>query len=159
MVLFFLSKSNPLRWASIWFWGQASCAGIYTVTLLHVGASFVSLAPIFHKNQSALTMPLRRYQLFAGSSPYQTFETASFSQALFMPEQALYRLLRLFCKSQSALMPLLLLSAKSHARLPCSVVNALATVRCRYQLFAGSNPHHHFTLASFLLPVDKLPQG
>ena len=28
-------------------------------------------------------------------------------------------------------------SAKSHARLTCSVVNALATVRCCYQLFAG----------------------
>ena len=40
-------------------------------------------------------------------------------------------------------MPLLLLSAKRHARLPCSVVNVLATVRCRYQLFAsyeGSSP-------------------
>ena len=88
---------------------------------------------------NALAKVRCRYQLFADSSPYQTFETASFSQALFMPEQALYRLLRLFCKSQSALMPLLLLSAKSHAQLPCSVVNALATVRCRYQLFAGSS--------------------
>ena len=27
--------------------------------------------------------------------------------------------------------------AKSHARLVCSVVNALATTRCRYQLFAS----------------------
>ena len=33
--------------------------------------------------------------------------------------------------------------AKSHARLTCSVVNALTTVRCRYQFFAScedSNP-------------------
>ena len=32
---------------------------------------------------------------------------------------------------------MLLLFAKSHARLTCSVVNALTTVRCRYQLFAS----------------------
>ena len=32
-------------------------------------------------------------------------------------------------------------SAKSHARLACSVASALATVRCRYQLFAGSAPY------------------
>ena len=71
-------------------------------TLLHGGASFVSLAPIFlRKNQSALT-------------------------------------------------PLLLLSAKSHARLTCSVVNALAPLRCRYQLFAGSNLSLDFLPASLL---------
>ena len=56
-----------------------------------------------------------------------------------------------FYKNQSALTPLLLLSAKSHAWLTCSVVNALATFRCRYQLFAGSNPHKPFMLAAFLL--------
>ena len=56
-----------------------------------------------------------------------------------MSEQALYRLLRLFCKSQSALMPLLLLFAKSLARLTGSVVNALAAARCRYLLFASSS--------------------
>ena len=33
--------------------------------------------------------------------------------------------------------PLPLLFAKSRARLTCSVVNALTTVRCRYQLFAS----------------------
>ena len=33
--------------------------------------------------------------------------------------------------------PLLLLFAKSHARLTCSVASALTTVRCRYQLFAS----------------------
>ena len=52
-------------------------------------------------------------------------------------EQALFRLLRFLCKNQSALTPLFLLSAKSHARLTCSVVNALATVLPRYHLFAG----------------------
>lgn len=43
-----------------------------------------------------------------------------------------------FFKSQSALMPLLLLSAKGQARLACSVGNALATAPCRYQPFAGA---------------------
>ena len=55
-------------------------------------------------------------------------------------------------KNHSTLMSLLLLCAKV-------TLSALATVRCRYQLFAGLNPHQHFTLASFLLPLDKLPQG
>ena len=36
------------------------------------------------------------------------------------------------------LIPLRLLSAKGHARLTCSVANVLATVRCRYQPFAGA---------------------
>ena len=45
--------------------------------------------------------------------------------------------LRLFCfaKNQSTV-PLFFLSAKSHARLSCSLINALTTLRCRYQLFA-----------------------
>ena len=41
---------------------------------------------------------------------------ASFSAAEHTSEQALYRLLRLFCKSQSALMPLLLLSKSNPLR-------------------------------------------
>ena len=69
-----------------------------SLCLRHVGVSFVSLAPIFYKNQSALT-------------------------------------------------PLLLLFAKSHARLTCSVVNALATVRCRYQLFASTRVQSHLRKA------------
>ena len=107
---------------------------------------------------NALATVRCRYQLFAGSSPHQNFAAASCVLPLATSEQAMYRLLRFFYKNQSALMPLLLLSAKSHARLTCSVVNALATVRCRYQLFAGLNPHQHFMLASFLLPVDKMPE-
>ena len=45
--------------------------------------------------------------------------------------------LRLFCfaKNQSTV-PLFFLSAKSHARLSCSLINALTTLSCRYQLFA-----------------------
>ena len=45
--------------------------------------------------------------------------------------------LRLFCfaKNQSTV-PLFFLSAKSHARLSCSLINALTQLRCRYQLFA-----------------------
>ena len=53
--------------------------------------------------------------------------------------QASYRLRRLFMlhiKSHLALIPLLLLSAKSPARLACSLASALTTARCRYQLFA-----------------------
>ena len=70
--------------------------GIFFVNASLVGASFVSLAPIFYKNQSALT-------------------------------------------------PLLLLCAKGHARLACSVASALATARCRYQPFAGSRVQIHPT--------------
>ena len=53
------------------------------------------------------------------------------------------------CKNQSALTLPLLLSAKSHARLTCSVVNALAAVCCRYQLFAGSSLNQYFATAYF----------
>jgi len=63
--------------------------------------------------------------------------------------------LMLRIKSRLALAPLLLLSAKSHARLACSVVNALATARCRYQLFAGNaglNPSIKNAISSFLHP-------
>ena len=40
-------------------------------------------------------------------------------------------------KSHLALISLLLLSAKSPARLACSLASALTTARSRYQLFAG----------------------
>ncbi|MBQ2110392.1 MAG: hypothetical protein II191_01450, partial [Clostridia bacterium] len=45
----------------------------------------------------------------------------------------------LFPKSPLALIPLLLLSAKGHARIFCSVVNALTTKIFRYQPFAVSH--------------------
>ena len=65
----------------------------------------------------------------------------------------MYRSRRLFFwKVVGSLTPSLLLSAKSHARLTYSVASVLATVRYRYQLFAGSNSPHH--MASLLLPVD-----
>ena len=53
------------------------------------------------------------------------------------PRRNKLRLFRFFyfIKNQSPA-SLFLLSAKSHARFTYSVVNALATVRCRYQLFA-----------------------
>ena len=53
------------------------------------------------------------------------------------PRQNELHSLRLFCyaKNQSPV-PLFFLSAKSHARLSCSLINALTTLRCRYQLFA-----------------------
>ena len=52
-------------------------------------------------------------------------------------EQAMYRLLRLFYKVRARSRRCSSFSAKSHARLACSVVYALATARCRYQLFAS----------------------
>ena len=36
--LLLLSKSNPLRWASIWFWVQNWKCGVYSVAMLHVAA-------------------------------------------------------------------------------------------------------------------------
>lgn len=38
MPLLLLSKSNPLRWASIWFWVQTWKCGVYSVAMLHVAA-------------------------------------------------------------------------------------------------------------------------
>ena len=51
-------------------------------------------------------------------------------------KSALLRLI-FFAKISRPPAPLLLLFAKSHARLTCSVASALTTVRCRYQLFAS----------------------
>ena len=52
--------------------------------------------------------------------------------------RTMYRSRRLFLwKVIGSLTPSLLLSAKSHARRTCSVINDLATVRCCYQLFYG----------------------
>ncbi len=49
-----------------------------------------------------------------------------------------YRSRRLFLlKSHLSLIPSLLLSAKGHAPLTCSVASALTTVHCRCQPFAG----------------------
>ena len=64
--------------------------------------------------------------IHAGSSPV-TRTTSS---------QALYRLRRFFFEKRRALTPLLLLSAKGHARFACSLASALATALFRYQPFA-----------------------
>ena len=60
------------------------------------------------------------------------------------PRQNELHSLRLFCfaKNQSPV-PLFFLSAKSHARLSCSFVNALTTLSCRYQLFAAIVPFQY----------------
>ena len=55
----------------------------------------------------------------------------------------------IFAKAAGAHMPLLLLCAKGHARLACSVASALATVRCRCQPFAGSSSLQYFSQAYF----------
>ncbi len=92
-----------------------------------------------------------------GHKPFES-SNLSFSAT---SSQAAFRLRRLFMlriKSHLALIPLLLLSAKGPARLACSVVNALATARCRYQLFAGcegSIPTGKTPKISFLCGFDK----
>ena len=45
-------------------------------------------------------------------------------------------LLRFFCQKKLRPNPCSFAITKSHARFDCSVVNALATSHCRYQLFA-----------------------
>ena len=76
-------------------------------------------------------------------------------------EQATYRLLRFFAKNRSALISLLLLSAKSHARLACSLASALTTARCRYQLFAvppaGGNIHSIISIFYDYTYISKHP--
>ena len=83
---------------------------------------------------------------------------------------AKYALLRRFLclrqKRRHPHAPLLLLSAKRHAWLACSVASALTTARCRYHLFAGNKPpvsvfsllyrcHPRFTAQD--MPLESLP--
>ena len=67
--------------------------------------------------------------------------------------QASYRLRDFFTKVTGAPLRCVSFSAKGHARLPCSVASALATVRCRYQPFAGSDPPLKAEMHSLLLPL------
>ncbi len=63
-----------------------------------------------------------------------------------------------FIKNHLSLIPSLLPSAKGHVRLACSVVNALATARCRYQPFEGyegSIPTSEKSKISFSCGIDK----
>ena len=60
----------------------------------------------------------------------------SFSCGSHTSEQALYRLLRFFIKIRARSRRCSSLSQK--VTLTCSVVNALTTALCRYQLFASS---------------------
>ena len=58
--LLLLSKSNPLRWASIWF---SLIMKIDFDLLFHVGASFISLAPTFFQKSErahAAAPPFRK---------------------------------------------------------------------------------------------------
>ena len=64
-------------------------------------------------------------------------------------EQAAYRLLRLFFKSQSVLIPLPSFSAKGHVRVACSLVNALTTAWAHYQPFAGTQDSCIFFVVPF----------
>ena len=68
----------------------------------------------------------------------------------------------LFLSSENAYFPpapLLLLCAKGHARLACSVASVLATARCRYQPFAGSSPTLKDGMAYLLPPIYASEQN
>ena len=72
----------------------------------HVGASFVSLAPIFYKNQSALAPLLllsKPDPLWLGSGLVFGERYKSCIATRTTSEQALYRLLRLFSKVRARL--------------------------------------------------------
>ena len=82
----------------------------------------------------------------------------TFSGYLFRNRQARRRKLHIACgdfftKVTGAPLRCVSFSAKGHARLPCSVASALATVRCRYQPFAGSDPPRKAEMHSLLLPL------
>ena len=94
MVLFFLFKSNPLRWASIWFWRNSehddidqmlpepqACANstphtnrrnYLFIALSHIGASFISLAPTFYAQ--IFTVSLLRAKCSAHAMPQVLFD-------------------------------------------------------------------------------------
>ena len=120
----------------------------------HVGASFVSLAPIFYKNQSALAPLLllsKPDPLPLGSGlVFLLYCKVRFAPAYFYA-----------CGFKITLppAPLLLLCAKGHARLACSVASVLATARCRYQPFAGSSPTLKDGMAYLLPPIYASEQN
>ena len=79
--------------------------------------------------------------LFQVRRPLRKMQANPFFSAT--SSQAAYRLRRLFMlriKSHLALISLLLLSAKSPARLACSLASALTTPPLRYQSLAGTAP-------------------
>ena len=111
----------------------------------HVGASFVSLAPIFLQKSE-------RAHVAAPPSPAKPAAMRG------PPIYAACRLRHTFLQKLPARSFRCVSSfAKSHARLACSVVNALTTAHCRYQLFAnyeGLTPTSEKPKKSFSYGLD-----
>ena len=131
----------------------------------HVGAGFVSLAPTFFKSQSALApllllskpdpLPLGSGLVF-GECHKSCIATRTASEQNPFAPAYFYA-----CGFKISLppAPLLLLCAKGHARLACSVASVLATARCRYQPFAGSSPTLKDGMAYLLPPIYASEQN
>ncbi len=121
MPLLLLSKSQPLRWVVIWFGQILWITASILFGLRMSEQALYRLLRLFYKSRSALmpllllskSQPLRWVVIWFGQI---LWITASILFGLRMSEQALYRLLRLFYKSRSALMPLLLLSKSQPLR-------------------------------------------
>ncbi|MGM9612270.1 MAG: hypothetical protein ACI3XZ_02090 [Butyricicoccus sp.] len=85
------------------------CWHLYCYAITRWSKLFIACSD-FLKNPSALTMPSRRYQLFAGSSPYQIIQMASFSLPLDTS-------LRTICRSQQLFSsPFIMVVTEIHSR-------------------------------------------
>ena len=91
----------------------------------------------FKKIEDRIMTKFRRSRTMDNIKIRFDFNELSAAPEAVPPRQNKLHYLRLFCyaKNQSTV-PLFFLSAKSHARLSCSLINALTTLSCRYQLFA-----------------------
>ena len=73
---------------------------------------------------------------FHDNTPHILISFAGIRTVRVLPRRNKFRLLRFSQSENQSPASLFLLSAKSHARLACSVVSALTTAHYRYQLFA-----------------------
>lgn len=140
------TRRYPLA-LSLFFQPRPASLGFQLVFLLRYWVFFVNIT---HQARAWSYIALRA---FCFARDFARGQSRSKLTAPATSSRTMYRSRRLFFwKVIGSLTPSLLLSAKSHARPTYSVASALATVRYRYQLFAGSNSPHH--MASLLLPVD-----
>ncbi len=125
--------------------------GFESLLARHVGAKFALLRLIFClrlkiSHPPAPFLALLRYPaLVAADKPPCQSPTTTPTNPRCIPH-----------RGRSDMLPL---SAKSHARLTCSVTNGLATVCCRYQPFAGVRLVKNFEWSSFSLSLDTSPQA